>query len=840
MADDRVHIYDYQGNIINLDVTNSMQIFMDNAIANATNLISGGLGGHVIIHKDFQGKPQQIYIMDTDDVGTAVNVWRFSMNGLAHSKTGYGGPYTNIALTPDGQINASLITTGQLNADLLKNGTIIDATGQNFWNLITGQVQFSKDIKIGSNTFNQTINNLTNLANSVKDYTDTQLNDYSSTFNQIVSGLQGQIDGQIESWYYDYQPTLNNIPAINWETEEDKQKHNGDIFYWESTGYTYRFTKSGGVWQWKIIEDSQITRAIAAAHDAATIADQKKRIFTSVPYPPYDEGDLWVQGQSGDILRCKKSREIGESYVASDWEKASKYTDDSSFNNWVYSDFASIVSNLQTGIADSKISTWYQETDPSYEWDSIEEMQLHQGDIWFDSSEFIKKYYRWSGQRWEEIQAAPSDAFVEVVNEKADIYVNMDTPPSTAKSGDLWFRGPNYPILTFVNGQWVEYNKYTDDSELFDFIHGDYATSLQEVKNQIDKKAQTWYQSQRPDLQQEWTEDQKEKHIGDLWYDTNSGQTFRFSGVDWVKQDIPQEVFDKIDSKAQIFYNDPNDENQEYQHPSPPYNAGDLWVQGENGDILRCITDRTIDEQYYEEDWQYASKYGRLISLIQDQIDGKADTWYQEDRPDQYYQWTESQKAEHIGDLWYQPSTNIISVYTGTKWEPQTGGDIPQEIFDKIDGMSQIFTQVPPNTPSPPYYVDDIWIQGANGDMMKCIQARTAEEQYNAADWVKATKYDKGQDAINVIIDSSAGNIFINNVISTILRCYVYKGGVDITNDNNYTITYIWKKINILDGSQIQNWTPTSVALEPNAIRITNADVDSKAVFQCTVSIEEA
>lgn len=58
-----------------------------------------------------------------------------------------------------------------------------------------------------------------------------------------------------------------------------------------------------------------------------------------------------------------------------------------------------------------------------------------------------------------------------------------------------------------------------------------------------------------------------------------------------------------------------------------------------------------------------------------------------------------------------------------------------------------------------------------------------------------------GQDAINVVIDSSGGNIFVNNVISTVLRCYVYKGSTDITNDNNYIITYTWKKLDGIDGS---------------------------------------
>lgn len=804
---------------------------MNNAIANATNLISGGFGGHVIINRDSQGKPQQIYIMDTDSISTATNVWRFSRLGLAHSKRGYSGPYEDIALTPDGQINASLITTGVLDADLLKNGTIIDATGQNFWNLITGRVQFSNEIKIGNHTFNQTVNNLADLA---KNYTDIQLNDYSNTVSELVGGLQSQIDGQIESWYYDYEPTLDNLPASQWATEKEKQKHNGDIFYWETPGYTYRFTRSGGDWYWKIIQDSQITQAIAAAREAQRTAEQKNRIFTSTPYPPYTIGDLWVQGSTGDILKCVTPREEGERYSTSDWDKASKYTDDSSFNAWIYSDFASIVSNLQTGIEDSKISTWYQENDPSLEWDSLQEMSLHEGDIWFDSGE-LKRYYRWSGRHWEEIQATPPDSFAEFVESKADIYVNTLIPPDSAKNGDLWFKGPEYPILTYVDGEWVEYNNYTNNDALYQFINGDYAESLANIKTQMDKKAQTWYQIDDPAAVNNWYSSSTlmSQHEGDLWYNTQSGRTFRFSGVAWVQQSIPNAVFDKIDSKAQIFYNDPNDEEQEWRYPYPPYNAGDLWVQGENGDILRCITDRTVEEQYHEEDWQYASKYGRLINVIQDQIDGKADTWYQAQDPAVEQEWTEDQKAKHIGDLWCNPQLNIISVYNGTDWEAQTSGDIPQEIFDKLDGMSQIFTQVPPNTPSPPYYVDDIWIQGANGDMMKCIYSRLEGEEYNASDWAKATKYNKGQDAITVKIQSSAGNVFLRKDIATTLTCTVVKGnGTDITNK---VTSFHWIKKNA-DGTVDTSWNR---ALAGNTITLTEADVSSKAIFVCEVQFQE-
>ena len=122
--------------IMNEVPTTSM---MDDAIKYATDLIRGGLGGYVVMTPGPNGYPQEILIMDTPDINTAVNVWRFNQGGLGHSSNGYEGPYSDIALTQDGRINASLITTGILNANVIRAGLIQDATGRNYWNLDTGQ-----------------------------------------------------------------------------------------------------------------------------------------------------------------------------------------------------------------------------------------------------------------------------------------------------------------------------------------------------------------------------------------------------------------------------------------------------------------------------------------------------------------------------------------------------------------------------------------------------------------------------------------------------------------------------------------------------------------------------
>lgn len=109
------------------------------AITHATELIRGGLGGHVVIKTNAQGEPEELLIMDTDDVATAVNVWRFNQGGLGHSHSGYNGPYDDVALTMDGRINANLITTGELNAVLIKAGVLSDAASRNYWNMETGE-----------------------------------------------------------------------------------------------------------------------------------------------------------------------------------------------------------------------------------------------------------------------------------------------------------------------------------------------------------------------------------------------------------------------------------------------------------------------------------------------------------------------------------------------------------------------------------------------------------------------------------------------------------------------------------------------------------------------------
>ena len=138
-------------NILEIVPTTSI---MEEAIKYASDLIRGGMGGYVVMTPGENGYPQEILIMDTPDVNTAVNVWRFNQGGLGHSHNGYNGPFNDIALTSDGRINANLITVGTLNADIIKAGTLSDRAGNTTFNLVTGVFTMKKgSINLGAGKF---------------------------------------------------------------------------------------------------------------------------------------------------------------------------------------------------------------------------------------------------------------------------------------------------------------------------------------------------------------------------------------------------------------------------------------------------------------------------------------------------------------------------------------------------------------------------------------------------------------------------------------------------------------------------------------------------------------
>jgi len=155
---------------------------------------------------------------------------------------------------------------------------------------------------------------------------ENELNNFVSVTTQNIEELQNQVDGNITTWFSSGIPTLNNYPANEWEDDDTRNNHLGDLYYDRETGYAYRFTLDNNVYQWIDIKDTDVTQALALANAAQDTADSKRRVFVVQPAPPYDVGDLWLNNE--ELYRCQITKGESESYAERDWIKATKYTDD--------------------------------------------------------------------------------------------------------------------------------------------------------------------------------------------------------------------------------------------------------------------------------------------------------------------------------------------------------------------------------------------------------------------------------------------------------------------------------------------------------------------------------
>ncbi|MQN85218.1 hypothetical protein [Segatella copri] len=161
----------------------------------------------------------------------------------------------------------------------------------------------------------------------------------SQYFNKIAE-LQNQVDGAIETWFYDGVPTLENAPAISWKTDNDKKIHLGDLYYNNKTGKAYRFAKDSNTYKWTIITDTDIAKALSDARMAQETANGKMKVFSVQPTTPYQVGDIWVNATypsdgstyKNEVLRCQTNKAAGSQFAIGDWIKASKYTDDTVAN----------------------------------------------------------------------------------------------------------------------------------------------------------------------------------------------------------------------------------------------------------------------------------------------------------------------------------------------------------------------------------------------------------------------------------------------------------------------------------------------------------------------------
>lgn len=419
----------------------------------------------------------------------------------------------------------------------------------------SGQTEGSSFIRYNQETEELDVKANVEFTHPESTYGTENLDDFIAAITQNIGNIQDQVDGNIESWFYDYMPVavdatgapLNKIPLVinngspvhpyyDWytidgggtahEVRTEREKHLGDTFYDNSSGYAFRFTVNSGTnaFEWTMIEDSAVIKALADAAKAQDTADHKRRAFVlpvtiggvtyNYPYPPYDVGDLWLNAKypynydgvtdaennkyNNDVLRCITSQDANGSFSISHWVLASKYTDDSALTAFVNGTYAPFVDQIQ-GQVDQKAETWRQISDPSTAWTDDETKKIHVGDIWMDISPNggnKTKIYQNIGTEQQPnydwvAQAVPTEVFDEI-DGKAAIYVNnpnsaQNPTPTDYKAKDLWILGGDATIngvsykageiltakndcATYNASDWEKKVRYTGDEMITRYI----------------------------------------------------------------------------------------------------------------------------------------------------------------------------------------------------------------------------------------------------------------------------------------------------------------------------------------------------------------------------------
>lgn len=516
---------------------------------------------------------------------------------------------------------------------------------------------------------------------------------------QVIKDLQNQADGAIETWFYEGVPTPNNypstdkenkgdvltynIPGIDWYNEDinnynaikdsDKytdaekaaikikvrERHIGDLYYDQKTGYAYRFTRYDDdikPYRWNVISDSELTKILEAANRAQATADGKMKVYYGETKPTnYQAGDIWVNATlegkfNNDIARAVAKN---ESFNADDWVLASRYSeaiaDIQKWTNEYETKFGILAEDVKNQ-KDQSIIVWYLEYEPTLGnlpasgWTKDEKSE-HIGDIVYDIKN--NHSYRWTGSAWVQIKDADfneamkaakaaddkAGAAGDLADSKRRIFYSDTTPTKPFDKGDLWIKQVKGKTETWVyNGTaWVK----SEDKDLADFSAA-INEELTGIKGQLDGKAETWYQNTNPRDKEtgKWESGGTDKsHEGDIWYDTTNGTTKYWTGSTWEKMDIPKDVFDTIDGKSSIFVDSYDEAKAGTGAINKGYKERDLWILPANatvngtayykGDMLTATSNnKKFDETNWEKKVRYVgpTELNKAIDTVNNKI----------------------------------------------------------------------------------------------------------------------------------------------------------------------------------------------------------------------------
>lgn len=560
-----------------------------------------------------------------------------------------------------------------------------------------GKINIKANLEIGSSIGDKDLDQYIKENGGVDEETVKNLINNS----QVIKDLQKQTDGAIETWFYEGVPTPNNypstdkenkgdvltynIPGIDWYnedinnynaikdsdkyTEEEKEaikikvreRHIGDLYYDQKTGYAYRFTRYDDdikPYRWNVISDSELTKILETANRAQATADSKMKVFYGDTKPTnYQVGDMWVNATlegkfNNDIARAVATSEV---FNADDWVLASRYSEAiATIQKWT-NEYETKFGNLADEVKhqkDQSIIVWYLEYEPTIDnapankWNTETLRSEHIGDIVYDIKN--NHSYRWTGSAWVQIKDADfnevmkaakaaddkAGAAGDLADSKRRIFYSATTPTKPFDKGDLWIKQVKGKTETWVyNGtDWVK----SEDKDLADF-----STAINEeltgIKGQLDGKAETWYQNTNPRNEKTgvWESGGTDKsHKGDIWYNTTNGTTNYWNGSAWEKMDIPKDVFDTIDGKSSIFVDSYADAKAGTGVINKGYKERDLWILPEDatvngvkyykGDMLTAISNnKNFDETNWKKKVRYIgpTELTSAIDIVNKKID---------------------------------------------------------------------------------------------------------------------------------------------------------------------------------------------------------------------------
>ena len=670
------------------------------------------------------------------------------------------------------QVRSLALTYGftTINGRFIKTGRVESADGNTYFDLDNGEIG-------GRIVFTRNGEEKT-LAELGEESSESQ-NFINNTLPGLLQSMNNQIDGKIETWYTD------SDPSTAWTTQEQRAKHVGDLWFNTSTNEAKRYNSS---YAWELIRDKDAIQALSDAATAQDTADGKRRVFVSTPYPPYDIGDLWVQGASGDLMRCGTARQTG-AFVSSDWVKATKYTGDENLNDFIQNTYDVAIADIYHQL-DGVIETHFGNgvptlnNAPAVDWNTTKLREEHLGDMYYDNDSGIG--YRFSKEngtyKWVEVRdTGVADALAaaakaqDTADGKRRVFTAQPYPPYDV--GDLWASGIFLKRCitartsgTYNAADWDDATNYTGDENLNAFINGVFDETVSDIYNQLDGKLESWYSASDPSTA--WTTfEEKKAHIGDQWYNITAKTLWRYQytqqhGFSWAQienataiaaAEAASHAQDTADGKRRVFT----------ARPNPPYDVGDLWAQGSTGDLKVCKTAKASGQTYSSSDWVNATKYtdntafnnfvnnvyNVQVTAFATQIDGKIETWFQSSDPSSSWL-TLSDATKHIGDLWFNTTSQRLYRWENTysdnfAWQEITNKDAldamaaASQAQDTADGKRRVFVA----QPTTPYDIGDLWVDGR--DLRRCITAKASGQAYNVNDWVVAVYYDNTQTTID-------------------------------------------------------------------------------------------